>query len=121
MHSSRLRFRWRGRNREMKESVRSCLVCRQRAPKHELLRIVWKGTLVWDRAHGLPGRGAYLHPRAQCWRRMNEVRRWKQALRIATDLTGADVANLQEQVRGMIDDQPPVTSGSRRASPPKIR
>ena len=40
---------------------RSCLVCRKKGKKQELLRLVWNGKLVVDRAYMLPGRGAYLH------------------------------------------------------------
>jgi predicted RNA-binding protein YlxR (DUF448 family) len=66
-----------------KESVRSCLACRKRAPKGELVRVVLKaGRLEWDRRQREPGRGAYLHPRAECLLR-GDLRLWGQALKVS--------------------------------------
>lgn len=42
---------------------RTCIRCRRRASKAELVRLVWSdGRVVWDREQRLPSRGAYLHP-----------------------------------------------------------
>lgn len=49
----------------MNTPERTCLGCRQRAPKAELVRLAWNdqdGTVVVDHRQRLPGRGAYLHP-----------------------------------------------------------
>lgn len=41
--------------------------CRGTAAKDELIRIVVRdGSFIIDSAHRLPGRGAYLHPDADC-------------------------------------------------------
>lgn len=41
-----------------------CAGCRARAPKGELVRLVWDPAsgVVVDRRQRLPGRGVYLHP-----------------------------------------------------------
>jgi len=47
----------------MTPPVRTCLGCRQRAAKSDLLRLAWaQGRVVVDLDQVLPGRGAYLHP-----------------------------------------------------------
>ena len=47
------------------EPVRTCVGCRQRAKRHELLRVVAQGeSLVVDREAA--GRGAWLHPGKNC-------------------------------------------------------
>ncbi|MET8577519.1 YlxR family protein [Streptomyces sp. NPDC005012] len=46
---------------------RTCVGCRERAAKDELLRIVAvEGECVPDHRGTLPGRGAYLHPAVVC-------------------------------------------------------
>ncbi|MFJ8670010.1 YlxR family protein [Streptomyces sp. NPDC093600] len=46
---------------------RTCVGCRERAAKSDLLRIVVvEGTCVPDPRGTLPGRGAYLHPASVC-------------------------------------------------------
>lgn len=52
-------------------SVRTCVGCRQRAAKRELLRVVAgdRGAgleVVPDPAGRAPGRGAHLHPTSRC-------------------------------------------------------
>ncbi len=39
--------------------VRTCVVCRQKFPKHQLTRHGWRGALTPDMAYILPGRGYY--------------------------------------------------------------
>jgi uncharacterized protein len=49
------------------ESLRTCLGCRQRAPRNSLLRIVARdGAARVDSAARLPGRGAWVHPTPGC-------------------------------------------------------
>ncbi|GAA1370738.1 YlxR family protein [Streptomyces beijiangensis] len=46
---------------------RTCVGCRERAAKSDLLRIVAvEGTCAPDPRGTLPGRGAYLHPASVC-------------------------------------------------------
>jgi len=66
------------------EPVRTCLGCRQRAPRSSLVRIVARdGEAVVDAAARLPGRGAWLHPDPGCVE--NAIRRAAigRALRVA--------------------------------------
>ncbi len=47
---------------------RMCAVCRARAPKRELVRIVWDGSsLALDSSGKRSGRGAYVGPLRSCW------------------------------------------------------
>lgn len=62
--------------------TRTCLGCRQRAEKGELVRIVARDKrLVSDPAQRLPGRGAYLHPGADCLAKAVKRRAFGRALR----------------------------------------
>lgn len=46
---------------------RTCIGCRRRAAKEDLLRVAVEGdACVPDHRGTLPGRGAYLHPAAAC-------------------------------------------------------
>ncbi|HEY5845680.1 MAG TPA: YlxR family protein [Microlunatus sp.] len=65
--------------------VRTCVGCRERADKADLLRLVWRGTLVADDRQIEPGRGAYLHRRAECLQAAVRRRAIGRALRIGSD------------------------------------
>ncbi|MET0839588.1 MAG: YlxR family protein, partial [Marmoricola sp.] len=68
--------------------VRTCIGCRGKAAKRELLRVV-AGTdaegrswsVVPDPAGTAPGRGAHLHPTAECLARAERTRAFTRALR----------------------------------------
>ena len=62
---------------------RTCCICRAKAPKGELVRMVVSDlALRWDENHRLPGRGAYVHRRVECLSKMNQPAKWKRALRV---------------------------------------
>jgi hypothetical protein len=68
-------------------SVRTCVGCRQRATKSELLRVVAgdRGAgleVVPDPAGRAPGRGAHLHPTTACLRLALRRRAFARALRV---------------------------------------
>ncbi|AYY12779.1 YlxR family protein [Actinobacteria bacterium YIM 96077] len=53
------------------QPIRTCVGCRSRTAKSELLRVVAQGSsseieLVPDPGGRRPGRGAYIHPRTGC-------------------------------------------------------
>ncbi len=51
------------------QPVRTCLVCRKRRPKRELLRLVvdkQTGEIVFDASQKAPGRGAYVCRDGEC-------------------------------------------------------
>jgi predicted RNA-binding protein YlxR (DUF448 family) len=85
--------------------VRTCVGCRQRAAKTDLLRVVAE-----DQGHGLvlvpdpparrPGRGAYLHPDEDCLAQALRRRAFPRALRIRSGAGGGtDEAGLRRHVQ----------------------
>ncbi|MFG2297202.1 YlxR family protein [Streptomyces sp. NPDC048603] len=62
---------------------RTCVGCRERAAKHDLLRIVAVGDeCVPDHRGTLPGRGAYVHPAVVCLDQAVRRRAFPRALRV---------------------------------------
>jgi predicted RNA-binding protein YlxR (DUF448 family) len=80
--------------------VRTCVGCRRRAPVTELLRVVVRGGgLTPDPRRRLPGRGASLHPTAECLQAAARRRAFPRALRSSTPLeTGSLEVYVVQQV-----------------------
>src|SRR5215207_11603156 len=85
--------------------VRTCVGCRQRAAKSELLRVVAgsdaKGlpALRPDPDGRAPGRGAHLHPTTECFDQAVRRRAFTRALRVSVALPGGlSVAPLREHL-----------------------
>ncbi|AQT74691.1 YlxR family protein [Streptomyces erythrochromogenes] len=77
---------------------RTCVGCRERAAKSDLLRIVAiEDECVPDPRGTLPGRGAYVHPAVVCLDQAVRRRAFPRALRSAGAL---DTANLRNAVAG---------------------
>jgi len=73
---------------------RTCVGCREVLPKRKMIRIVRTDDGVQiDPTGKLPGRGAYLHDRRECWERGLKGA-LEHALKIT--LTQADRARLEE-------------------------
>ena len=75
-----------GRGIPRRSSVRTCIGCRERAEKLELLRVVVgdRGAgreVVPDPAGRAPGRGAHLHPTTECLELALRRRAFPRALR----------------------------------------
>ncbi|MDW4909204.1 YlxR family protein [Streptomyces sp. ADMS] len=71
-----------GRTRARVCPERTCVGCRERAAKKELLRIVAvEGECVPDHRGTLPGRGAYVHPALVCLDLAVRRRAFPRALR----------------------------------------
>ncbi|MCH5642424.1 MULTISPECIES: YlxR family protein [unclassified Gordonia (in: high G+C Gram-positive bacteria)] len=88
--------------------VRTCIGCRQRAEASELARVVvavrdGSPVIVVDRAKTMPGRGAWLHPRADCLSAAMRRRAFAPALRVRG--LAVDPADLTEQLGAVIDTQ----------------
>jgi predicted RNA-binding protein YlxR (DUF448 family) len=68
--------------------VRTCVGCRSRAAKFELLRVVAgpDGTLAVDPRGRLPGRGAHVHPDLGCVDLAERRKAFQRALRLAGPL-----------------------------------
>lgn len=68
--------------------VRTCVGCRQRANRADLLRIVLDSAeLVIDADATKPGRGAWIHPSSDCLQKANERGAFARALRSKAQLT----------------------------------
>lgn len=80
--------------------IRTCIGCRAREPKSALIRVVADpaapGGCVVDTDRTRPGRGAHIHPRAECVEEAHRRRALARALRIPA--TGVDI----EQMRSLI-------------------
>ena len=98
----------------MRRPVRSCIGCRGREDKVDLLRIVWSGDRaaggcpVVDENQTAPGRGAYLHRTADCVGLAIKRRSLGRALRVP----GVDPAALTVAVSPYLDG-PSVPTGRR--------
>ncbi|MFJ9567718.1 YlxR family protein [Streptomyces fuscichromogenes] len=85
-----------GRTRARACPERTCVGCRQRAAKTELLRIVAVGDeCVPDPRGTLPGRGAYVHPAQVCLDQAVRRRALPRAFRVPGPL---DVKALRRHV-----------------------
>ena len=64
--------------------IRTCVGCGKSGTRKELLRLVQVegSTITVDRKKSLPGRGAWLHPAAECLTRARKNRRITRALRL---------------------------------------
>ena len=83
------------------EPVRTCVGCRARAAKSDLLRVVAVGgALIPDPRGRLPGRGAHLHPDRDCLALAERRRAFGRALRL--DRT-PDVAAVEDYVTQRAD------------------
>ncbi|RST13056.1 DUF448 domain-containing protein [Streptomyces sp. WAC05374] len=77
---------------------RTCVGCRERAAKRDLLRIVViKGDCAPDPRGTLPGRGAYVHPALVCLDLAVRRRAFPRAFRVPGPLDTAGVRQYVEQ------------------------
>ncbi|WP_236833252.1 YlxR family protein [Blastococcus sp. KM273128] len=83
---------------ETSNPVRTCVGCRARASVDDLLRVVVvAGDVVPDPRRRLPGRGASLHPTAECLRAAERRRAFPRALRTSAPV---EVGPLRAHVLG---------------------
>ena len=77
---------------------RTCVGCRSKALKAELVRVVRRGdgAVVLDPAGREQGRGAYVHPSRDCARKAQRTGALSRALR--TRLDAAGTARLMEEL-----------------------
>ena len=85
--------------------MRTCVGCRARAAKSELLRVVAVGdgpyrSLLVDLRGGAPGRGAHLHPTPDCLALAERRRAFPRALRVDGAL---DLAPLRAEIASRSD------------------
>jgi predicted RNA-binding protein YlxR (DUF448 family) len=68
--------------------VRTCVGCRQRANRADLLRVIASSNeLVFDALAKQPGRGAWIHSNADCIQKANDRGAFARALRSKFQLT----------------------------------
>ncbi|MFJ3826192.1 YlxR family protein [Streptomyces nodosus] len=90
-----------GRTHARVRPERTCLGCRERAAKIELLRTVVDGDLcVPDPRGTLPGRGAYVHPALACLDLAVRRRAFPRALRVPGPLDTKALRRYVEQTDG---------------------
>jgi predicted RNA-binding protein YlxR (DUF448 family) len=99
--------------------VRTCVGCRNRAAKHELLRVVADDLgegleLVPDPRGRAPGRGAHLHPSSDCLEQALRRRAFARALRVHV---GLGSARLETYVREWDAAQQPAERAAEHAAP----
>ena len=82
-------------------SGRTCVGCRTRAERADLLRVVAvEGQLGPDPARRLPGRGAHLHRNPDCLELATRRRAWSRAFRGSGPLDDARVRAVVLQGNG---------------------
>ncbi|MFV0127473.1 YlxR family protein [Streptomyces sp. HMX112] len=87
-----------GRTHARARPERTCVGCRERAVKSELLRIVAiEGDCAPDPRGTLPGRGAYVHPASVCLDLAVRRRAFPRALRVPGPLDTAEIRRFVEQ------------------------
>ena len=84
------------------EPERTCVGCRGKAPKRELLRVARSrdGGVVVDPEFTSPGRGAYVHRDALCAE--EAIRRGGLARALRSGLDPEELARLREDIGRMI-------------------
>ncbi len=93
--------------------VRTCVGCRERAARADLLRVVADGDrLVPDPARRLPGRGASVHPDLRCVDLAEKRRAFPRALRLPGPL---DTSGLRAAVA------PSAPDGTEQEQAPPVR
>ena len=84
------------------EPVRTCVGCRGRSPKRDLLRVVaGEDGVVLDARKMLPGRGAYLHRDRSCVELA--VKRGALARAVRASIEKDEVSNLLAALEGAIE------------------
>lgn len=76
------------------EPVRTCIGCRSRAPRSELIRLVIAdNALQLDETKSAAGRGAWIHPDTACVEQADRRKAWQRALRVSIQLDSTPIKN----------------------------
>ena len=82
---------------------RTCVGCRQRSQRAELLRIVSKSNvLAFDQLKNLPGRGAWIHQSSDCLSLAIQRNAFGRALKIGKQLDSSGLVFTKEQAETML-------------------
>nr|WP_176224892.1 YlxR family protein [Rhodococcus sp. 1168] len=88
----------------VRQPVRTCVGCKERAPAAGLLRVVVRdrdsteSVIVPDVDHRLPGRGAWLHLDPRCLENAERRRAFGRALRVSGSTDSSAVVSFLEGV-----------------------
>ncbi len=88
-------------------AVRTCIGCRQRATKRELLRVTagsgadGRPAVVPDPDATAPGRGAHLHPTAECFELAVRRKAFARALREQAEGAGLSTTPVGDYLAGV--------------------
>jgi predicted RNA-binding protein YlxR (DUF448 family) len=83
------------------EPVRTCVGCRERAPRSSLLRVVSiDSVLVIDERAVMPGRGAWVHETLECVDTAIRRRAFVRALRVSGALDTQTIEQHLQQTKG---------------------
>jgi len=84
---------------------RTCIACRQKRPKRELLRVVRtpEGSITIDPQGKLSGRGAYLCPSRECWEVALDPGKLGRALKC--QISAEELANLRLAALPLLVDE----------------
>ncbi|KAA9130006.1 YlxR family protein [Microbacterium caowuchunii] len=81
------------------DAVRTCVGCRTRAPRTDLLRVIAVGSrLVTDDRASMPGRGAWVHETPECMDAAIRRRAFVRALRVSGPL---DTQTIEKRLLAM--------------------
>lgn len=107
---------------EIQRPERSCVVCRKKTQKRQLLRFVFKGNglsseveagistthvyvtsgIVFDLYHSLPGRGAYCHAEEACLVNARALGQLLFSLRRRERSSGNEIKNIHSKVSNFV-------------------
>ncbi|MEY4993553.1 MAG: hypothetical protein RLZZ594_398 [Actinomycetota bacterium] len=82
---------------------RTCVGCRQRSQRSELVRVVEKSAvLIFDNKKSLPGRGAWLHPVSECLELAISRKSFIRALKLKKQVETSGLIFTKEQAETML-------------------
>jgi predicted RNA-binding protein YlxR (DUF448 family) len=82
---------------------RTCVGCRQRSQRADLLRIVAKSNvLAFDQLKNMPGRGAWIHPSSDCLALAIQRNAFGRALKLTNQVDSSGLVFTKEQAETML-------------------
>lgn len=82
---------------------RTCVGCRQRSERANLLRIVSKSNvLAFDQQKNMPGRGAWIHPISDCLALAIQRNAFGRALKLSKQIDSSGLVFTKEQAETML-------------------
>ena len=82
---------------------RTCVGCRQRSQRADLLRIVSKSNvLAFDQHKNMPGRGAWIHPSSDCLDLAIQRNAFGRALKLTKQPDSSGLVFTKEQAETML-------------------